>query len=87
MSVHNKKCNPFWQSIVSKIKKSLGLSSKNKIFYVVYPPLENFEDTHPSDWLREEETYLWFHEANAIADKANRHAKRIIAIVCEVEMR
>ncbi len=88
-TLEDNNCNPFWKSVGSRMKKFLGRPGGT--FYVVYPPLDNAEDIRnnpekhdPSTWLREDETYAWFHEANAVAEKANKHAGVYVAIVCEV---
>jgi hypothetical protein len=85
--IQNRNCNAFLKSIFSRIKKFIGCSS-NSVFYVAYPPLEYAEDIKrcpelfdPFEWTRE--TYSWFHEANAEANKANKNAGVVIAIVFE----
>lgn len=90
-TIKNKVCDPFWKSLGSRINKWLGRSSKSK-FYVVYPPLADAEEIRehperfdPTQWLREDVVYAWFHEANAVANRANRQAGKIVAIVCEEE--
>lgn len=42
-SIENRRCDPFWKSIGSRIKKFLGYQPTSK-FYVVYPPLDQAEE-------------------------------------------
>lgn len=88
-TIEDRKCNPYWKSFISRIKKRLGFVSQS-IFYVVYPPLKDAEDIKlrpelfdPSTWPREEQAHNWFHEAQEVANKVNQ--TMIIAIVCEVK--
>jgi hypothetical protein len=88
-TIRNERCDPFWKSVGSRLKKWCGRSS-GSVFYVVYPPLEDAEEIRnnpercdPTKWFREEDQYAWFHEAHAVAQRANKHAGIIVALVIE----
>lgn len=82
-------CIEFLKVFSSIFFKVYGYKSTSK-FYVFYPTPEQVEEAlnYPEnvnldEWFREDDEYSWYHEAFEIADLANQHAGKVIALIIE----